>query len=303
VAEPALQRPILGWYARHARDLPWRRPDATAWGVFVSEVMLQQTPVSRVEPVWRAWLARWPTPADLAGEAPGEAVRAWGRLGYPRRALRLHEAATAMLARHDGAVPDTVDALLALPGVGTYTAAAVASFGFGRRASVVDTNVRRVQARAVQGVAQAARGLTRAETDIAARLLPLDPGTARTWNVAVMELGALVCTSRAPRCGGCPVADLCVWRAAGYPAYQGPVRPSQAWHGTDRQLRGAILALLRSADGPVHQDAIEHAAEPLGADPRKLSRCVDSLVADGLLERLGGDGYQLPGLATSSPTA
>ena len=139
-----LHQPILRWYADHARDLPWRRPEASAWSVLVSELMLQQTPVARVLPVHEAWLERWPTPASLAAEPSGEAVRAWGRLGYPRRALRLHAAAVAIVGRYDGAVPDSYDELITLPGVGDYTAAAVASFAFGRRHVVLDTNVRRV---------------------------------------------------------------------------------------------------------------------------------------------------------------
>ncbi len=306
MSEALLQHRVLGWYADHARDLPWRRPEATPWGVYVSEVMLQQTPVARVEPVWRAWLARWPSPASLAADPPGEAVRAWGRLGYPRRALRLHQSATVMVARHDGAVPDTAEGLRALPGVGAYTAAAVASFGFGRRTTVVDTNVRRVLARAVEGTAQSAPTLTRAETDLAGSVVPEDPRTARTWNVAVMEMGALVCTARSPRCAQCPVADLCRWRLAGYPAYQGPGRRSQTWHGTDRQVRGAILGLVREADRPVHRGLVEQAAERLGADAAQRTRCLGSLLADGLLEPVhlrAGDGYRLPGHTGSSAIA
>jgi A/G-specific adenine glycosylase len=155
-----LHRPILRWYATHARDLPWRRPDASAWSVLVSELMLQQTPVARVLPVHEAWLQRWPTPAALAAEPSGEAVRAWGRLGYPRRALRLHASAVAIVDRYDGRVPESYDALVTLPGVGDYTAAAVASFAFGKRHVVLDTNVRRVLARAVAGVEFPASSVT-----------------------------------------------------------------------------------------------------------------------------------------------
>lgn len=279
--ESVLHVRVLDWYAARARSLPWREPDASAWGVFVSEVMLQQTPVARVEPVWREWLTRWPSPAALAGAAAGDAVRAWGRLGYPRRALRLHEAAVAMVRHHAGAVPSTQADLLALPGVGAYTAAAVASFAFGARSTVVDTNVRRVLARSVEGVGQAAPSLTRAETDLAGSLLPADAGDARRWNVAVMELGALVCTARAPRCGECPVSDLCGWHTAGAPAYVGPVRRAQSWHGTDRQARGALLALLRGAEAPVTAAELA-AAWPSDAGQRE--RALDSLVADRLVE-------------------
>ena len=289
-APERLHHRVLEWYAVSARDLPWRRPEATPWGIFVSEVMLQQTPVARVEPVWREWLERWPSPADLAAEAPGEAVRSWGRLGYPRRALRLHAAAVAMTERHDGAVPSTESELLGLPGVGAYTAAAVATFAFGRRATVVDTNVRRVLARAVCAQEYAAPSPTRAELTVAAGLVPVDAAEARTWSVAVMELGALVCSARSPRCSDCPVADLCAWQVAGRPAYRGPARKGQAWEGTDRQLRGVLLAVLRASDTAVPRSALE----ALSDNEIQRERCLDSLVADGLVEPLAGGRYQLP---------
>ena len=286
-----MHRPILRWYADHARDLPWRRPEASAWSVLVSELMLQQTPVARVLPVHEAWLARWPTPATLAAEPSGEAVRAWGRLGYPRRALRLHAAAVAIVERFGGEVPDTYDELLTLPGVGDYTAAAVASFAFGRRHVVLDTNVRRVFARALAGVEFPAASLTRSERDLATSVLPEDEETAATWAVAVMELGALVCTAAGPRCDDCPVADLCTWRAAGCPAYDGPPRRTQAWAGTDRQCRGRLMAVLREDHGPVHSSRLE-AAWPQDRDQR--ARCLDGLVADGLVRRTGRSSWALP---------
>ena len=285
-----LHHRVLEWYAVSARDLPWRRPDATPWSIFVSEIMLQQTPVARVEPVWHQWLSRWPTPAALAADAPGEAVRAWGRLGYPRRALRLHAAAVAMTEHHDGAVPSTEAELLALPGVGTYTAAAVATFAFGERTTVVDTNVRRVLARVVAGEEYAAASPTRAELTVAAGLVPVDAAEARTWSVAVMELGALVCSARSPRCSDCPVADLCAWQVAGRPAYRGPARKGQAWEGTDRQLRGVLLAVLRASDTAVPRSALE----ALSDNEIQRERCLDSLVADGLVEPLADGRYQLP---------
>jgi len=288
-----LVRPLLDWYAASARDLPWRAPERTPWGVLVSEVMLQQTPVSRVLPVWRDWLDRWPTPARLAAEPAGEAVRAWGRLGYPRRALRLHRAAGQLVDRHGGQVPADVEALLALDGVGAYTAAAVASFAFGHRHAVVDTNDRRVLARTVEGRAMPSPALTAAEHRLAASVVPADPGTAAAWAVAVMELGAVVCTARAPRCDACPVADRCAWRQAGAPAYEGPPRRGQAWHGTDRQVRGRLLAVLRAAEGPVaSRDLL--GAVPAGDDPRQGARALASLVEDGLAEA-GPAGYALPG--------
>ena len=285
-----LHTPVLAWYADHARDLPWRSPDASPWGVLVSEIMLQQTPVARVLPAYADWLARWPTPADLAADSPGEAVRRWGRLGYPRRALRLHEAATAMVARHGGQVPATYDDLLALPGVGSYTAAAVASFAFRRRHAVLDTNVRRVLERVVGGRELPPPAVTRAERDRADALLPEDPVTAATWSVAVMEVGALVCTARRPRCAACPVADRCAWRAAGYPAYAGPPRRGQTYDGTDRQCRGRLLAVLRDAPGDVPAQRLD-AAWP---DAVQRARCLASLVSDGLALATAEGTYALP---------
>ena len=172
--------PVLAWYARNARDLPWRAPGASPWAVLVSEIMLQQTPVARVLPEYLSWMARWPTPAALAAAASGEAIRQWGRLGYPRRALRLHETATILVARHGGTVPADLDALRALPGIGSYTAAAVASFAFGQRHAVLDTNVRRVLARLVAGQpwAGTASSVSVAERRLAESLLPAEPAVA-----------------------------------------------------------------------------------------------------------------------------
>ncbi|WP_435742780.1 A/G-specific adenine glycosylase [Nocardioides sp. SYSU DS0663] len=285
-----LHEPILEWYAAHARDLPWRRPEASAWSVLVSELMLQQTPVARVLPVHEQWLERWPAPADLAAEPTGEAVRMWGRLGYPRRALRLHAAATAIVERHGGEVPTDHADLLALPGVGEYTAAAVASFAFGQRHVVLDTNVRRVLARTLGGVELPAQHVTKAERELATGVLPDDEETAATWAVAVMELGALVCTANRPACPACPVAHLCAWRAAGHPAYDGPPRRTQTWAGTDRQCRGRLLAVLRDATGAVHPSILEAA----WADEAQRRRCLAGLVADGLAVRTDAGSYALP---------
>jgi A/G-specific adenine glycosylase len=287
----ALRAEVLAWYAEHARDLPWRTADRTPWGVLVSEVMLQQTPVARVEPVWRQWLHRWPRPADLAAAAPGDAVRAWGRLGYPRRALRLHTAAAQITERHHGRVPEDLADLLALNGVGEYTAAAVASFAFGQRHAVIDTNVRRVLTRAVQGQPLPAPALTAVERRVAQTLLPRDAGTAAGWAVAVMELGALVCTARSPRCPDCPIRARCVWRRAGAPAYDGPHRRGQSWHGTDRQVRGRLLAVLRANPAPVTARALTAAVPDDDLrDPRQRDRCLASLIEDGLIETDPADG-------------
>jgi A/G-specific adenine glycosylase len=282
-----LHEEVLGWFDRAARDLPWRR-NASPWAVMVSEFMLQQTPVSRVLPVYDAWVERWPTPAGLAAESPGEAVRAWGRLGYPRRALRLHAAASAIVERHGGDVPDSLDELLALPGVGAYTAAAVRSFAFAGREVVLDTNVRRVFARVVAGVEFPAAAVTSAERDLATALLPVRD--AHRWAAATMELGALICTARSPRCDECPVADLCRWRAAGYPAYDGPARRGQAWDGTDRQCRGRLMAVLRDAPGPVPKSALDL----VWPDALQRERALDGLVADGLVEPLANGAFALP---------
>lgn len=284
-----LHRRVLDWYDRAQRDLPWRRADASPWSVMVSEFMLQQTPVARVLPVFGAWLDRWPTPADLAAEPSGEAVRAWGRLGYPRRALRLHAAATAIVADHGGAVPATYDALLALPGVGDYTASAIASFAFGRRHVVLDTNVRRVFTRVETGIQYPANSVTAAERAVATRLLP-DGDTAARWAAATMELGALVCTARAPQCEQCPIADFCRWRLAGCPEHTGPARRGQAWHGTDRQVRGRLLALLRESVEPVSKERLD----AVWPDPTQRERCLDSLLDDRLVDVLPDGSFSLP---------
>jgi A/G-specific adenine glycosylase len=287
--------PVLDWFSRHARDLPWRGPDATPWSVLVSEIMLQQTPVPRVVPAHQSWLARWPTPAALAAEPAGEAIRQWGRLGYPRRALRLHQTATIVTARHGGTVPDDIDALLALPGIGSYTAAAVASFAFGQRHAVLDTNVRRVLARLVAGQPRPASAPSVAERRMAEALLPAQPAVAARWSVAVMELGALVCTAASPRCADCPVARQCAWLAAGRPeAGDGTGRSrgrTQRYDGTDRQCRGRLLAVLRDGGGPVTQAAFD----AVWADRAQLTRALDGLIADGLADPLPDGRYALPG--------
>ncbi len=282
---------MLDWYRRHARDLPWRAPGATPWSVLVSEIMLQQTPVARVLPAHRDWLARWPTPAALAADPPGEAIRQWGRLGYPRRALWLHETATILTARYGGVVPPDLDALLALPGIGSYTAAAVASFAFGQRHAVLDTNVRRVLARLVAGRARPASTPSVAERRLAESLLPPEPAVAARWSVAVMELGALVCTAASPRCAACPVARGCAWLAAGQPADTGVKRPGQRYDGTDRQCRGRLLAVLRESGSPaLHADF-----DAVWSDQAQLDRALDGLVSDGLVDPLPDGRYALPG--------
>ncbi|MEU8678907.1 A/G-specific adenine glycosylase [Streptomyces sp. NPDC048560] len=286
----SLHTPVIGWFEQHARDLPWRRPEAGAWGVMVSEFMLQQTPVSRVLPVYEQWLARWPRPADLAADAPGEAVRAWGRLGYPRRALRLHGAAQAITERHGGDVPSEHSQLLALPGIGEYTAAAVASFAYGQRHAVLDTNVRRVFARAATGIQYPPNATTAAERKLARALLPEEDERAARWAAATMELGALVCTARNEDCSKCPISGQCAWLLAGKPAHEGPPRRGQTYAGTDRQVRGRLLAVLREAVAPVRQSALDAVWD----EPVQRARALDGLVADGLVEPLPEGQYRLP---------
>ena len=247
--------------------------------------------MSRVRPVFDAWVRRWPTPAGLAAEPAGEAVRAWGRLGYPRRALRLHAAATVVVEQHAGLLPATYAGLLALPGVGSYTAAAVMSFAFGQRHAVLDTNVRRVLARTVAGRAYPAPTPSAAERRTAESLLPDEPAAAARWAVAVMELGALVCTARGPACGSCPLREMCAWRQAGSPAYVGPVRRPQSFTGTDRQVRGLLMAMLRDSPGPVPWARLEN----IWPDPEQRDRALASLLADGLVESAGTTA-RLPGV-------
>lgn len=286
-----LELVVRQWYATAARDLPWRRPGVSAWAVMVSEFMLQQTPVARVKPVYARWISRWPTPGALADAAPGEAVREWGRLGYPRRALRLHAAAVAIDSRYDGQVPSSVEDLLSLPGVGPYTARAIAAFAYRQRHAVLDTNVRRVLARCLGGRADAGGSVTAAEWALAESVLPADPEQAASYSVAVMELGALVCTSRSPSCSSCPLAPRCAWLALDRPALEVPAKRPQGYAGTDRQVRGRLLAVLRDAEGPVPLAALQ----AVWSDQVQRDRALAGLVEDGLVEARG-EVFALPGL-------
>ena len=273
---------ICAWFDANGRDLPWRRPGTSAWGVLVSEVMSQQTPMSRVIGPWHEWMNSWPTPDDLAEEDSGEAVAAWGRLGYPRRALRLHSCAVAIATEHDGVVPNSYDELVALPGIGDYTASAVVSFAFGGRATVLDTNVRRLIARAESGIANCPTSVTRAERVVADALVPDEDVRAAKWAVASMELGALVCTARSPQCEVCPIRDGCRWVIDGRPD-NAPARRGQPWKGTDRQCRGVIMDVVRNSP---HGVKVQMA---LSAWPEldQASRCLESLLDDGLVHRRG----------------
>jgi A/G-specific adenine glycosylase len=286
---------LVDWYARSARELPWRRDDASPWAVLVSEIMLAQTPVARVVPVYEAWLSRWPSAADLAAETAAEAVRMWGKLGYPRRALRLHECAQILVAEHGGQVPHDIDTLLRLPGVGHYTARAVAVFAFGQRAPVVDTNVRRVQARLIGGQGEAAPASTSRDLAAVDALLPPDPRTAARLSIALMEFGALVCTAKSPDCQQCPLASRCAWQLAGRPAYAGPVAKPQRFAGTDRQVRGRLLDVLRATPHPVTRAELDIA----WPEPVQRERALMSLLADGLVTRPDADLYAIGGGSAS----
>ena len=282
---------LITWFDQCARDLPWRRPGTTGWGVLVSETMLQQTPVARVQPVWEEWMTRWPRPSALAAASQGEVLRAWGKLGYPRRAMRLHEAAAAIAEEHGDVVPSDVDTLLALPGIGVYTARAVAAFAYGRRAPVVDTNVRRVVARAVHGAGDAGPPSTTRDLADVDALLPADDANAARMSAALMELGQTVCTVRSPVCDTCPIAHDCAWQHAGRPAYAGPPKKVQRFAGTDRQVRGKLLDVLRGSDGPVQRAQLDAVWDDAG----QRDRCLDSLLVDGLLEQTDDGRFALPG--------
>lgn len=273
---------LLKFYADCARTIVWRTPETSAWGVLLSEVMSQQTPVKRVEPSWIEWMRSWPTPAHLAAADTADVLRAWGKLGYPRRALRLKECAQAIVDKHGGEVPESVPALLALPGIGDYTARAVAAFAYRQRVPVVDTNVRRTYGRLVDGKFLPPAASKR-ELALVESMLPESPEVAAQWSVAIMELGALVCTTK-PDCASCPLIDACTWQRLGRPApseaEQDKARKRvQKFAGTDRQVRGKIMAVLRDATSPVAMPDIE-AVWP--QDPAQLSRALFSLLEDGL---------------------
>ena len=286
---PAATR-ILAWYQQAERALPWRAPGTDAWGVYVSEVMAQQTQVARVANEWPAWMERWPSPAAMAASAPADVVRQWGRLGYPRRALWMHAAAVRMVQEHEGRVPDDDAALRALPGVGEYTAAAVRAFAHGHRVPVLDVNVRRVHTRLFDGAATPTPSVTKAEREHHESFLPPDARVASVLSQAVMELGAVVCTARDPQCDTCPVADLCAWRAAGSPPAARAPRRQPSFDGSDRQCRGALMRVLREAHTPVPLSALEAA----WSDALQRARCLDGLVADGLVVPLDRKRYSLP---------
>lgn len=278
---------LTSWFDEYERPLPWR--STTPWGVMVSEFMLQQTPVDRVLPVWHEWLSRWPTPADLAAESPGTAIRAWGRLGYPRRAHRLHASAALIVELHGGEVPDGEVELLALPGVGDYTAAAIRAFAFGQRSVVLDTNVRRVIARALDAQPTPPGHITRGEKQRADDLWPQADAESARWSAAVMEFGALVCTARTPQCTDCPVVHVCAWTAAGQPE-GAPVRRQPRYEGSDREVRGRLLQVVRDADGAVTRARLTK----VWSDDEQRDRALAGLIVDGLLVERPRHHFCLP---------
>ena len=281
---------LVAWFTRAKRELPWRAPGVSPWQIMVSEFMLQQTPVARVAPIWVEWIARWPTPSATASASAADVLRAWGKLGYPRRAKRLHECAVVIAEEHGDVVPDDVDTLLGLPGVGAYTARAVACFAYRKRVPVVDTNVRRVVARAIAGRADAGSPSTVRDHAEVEALLPND-ALAADFSAALMELGATVCTARSPKCGLCPLT-VCAWRDAGYPIGDGPARPTQRYTGTDRQVRGKLLDVLRANSTPVPRAQLDVVWL---TDTAQRDRALDSLLVDGLVEQTADGRFALAG--------
>ena len=271
--DPVAVDVVLAWGRANLRDLPWRRT-RDPWTILVSETMLQQTQVARVVDRLPRFLERFPTVERCASAPAGAVVEEWAGLGYNRRPLNLHRAAVAMVERHDGRVPERLDDLLALPGVGPYTARAVRAFAHELPAAVVDTNIGRILARWEGATLTPKQVQTRADA-----LAPVDDPWL--WNQSIMELGALVCTKRTPACADCPAASWCAWRGLGDDPAVGSAAVSVGqprFEGSDRQLRGRLVDALRR--GPV---AVGDVAGVVGDDdPERVARIVAGLVRDGL---------------------
>ena len=339
------------WWLNNARELPWRFGHTSPWGVLVSEVMSQQTQMSRVVPYWQMWMQQWPDPQSLSQATAAEILTAWGKLGYPRRALRLQECARVITQDYHGILPTTYDELVALPGIGDYTASAVLSFAFGVRIAVVDTNIRRVLSRVFLGQESLGGSATKQERQLASDVLPHDINqvqhaacanhteqshhtaksyrteqtsnttqanhayqseqpeqTQRTqssdhiapwnkpsaiWNQAVMELGATVCTAKAPQCEQCPLQKYCAFYASGLPGLgQQRTRPRQKFKGTDRQVRGIVLDALRKL--PQGSVLTRSQVEQLWENQTQLGECIASLDNDGLIEILPQGDISFP---------
>jgi len=279
-----LEKPIVSWFKKNKRDLPWR--NTTPWGVMVSEYMLQQTPVNRVLPKWHEWMQRWPTPQDLAKATPAQVITAWGRLGYPRRALRLHAAAQIITEDFNNQVPEDAATLQTLPGIGEYTAAAITAFAFEQQSLVMDVNIRRLLTRIIDGNEHPKPAPTTKEK--ASRLALKPDKNAHIWAAATMELGALVCTSKNPICEKCPVISQCNWRKNGYPK-TALVRKSQDWQGTDRKCRGTIVQALRE-----NESLTENAIKKLWPDESQVEKALKTLQEDLLIEAIPRNRYRLP---------
>ncbi len=279
-----LERTIIDWFKKNKRDLPWRKTDS--WGVLVSEIMLQQTPVQRVLPVYNEWMKRWPTAADLAKASPAEVITAWGRLGYPRRALRLHECAKVITTEYKGVIPDTEAELRKLPGIGEYTAAAMVAFAFNGSSIVLDINIRRLFSRLFKGEEAPSAAPTKAERDEYAQYVPKK--NPHLWAAATMELGALICTAKNPVCGRCPVADQCLWRSLDYPAST-RIKRTQTWHGTDRQCRGTVVQALRDNSVLTKREILL-----LWDVPSQVEKAILTLLDDGLIEERKKNTFSLP---------
>ena len=277
-----MQPELIQWFKKNKRDLPWR--NTSPWGVLVSEYMLQQTPVNRVLPIWHQWLATWPDAHSLAQAPKSEVIRAWGRLGYPRRAVRLHESSKIIAHQFDNQVPSSYEELLSLPGVGDYTASAIMAFAFNKRSLVLDINIRRLFSRLIDGVETAPSSISQLERALRTELIPAQQ--PHLWAAATMEFGALVCTAKNPDCDACPLQSECAWRALGYPKSQPKPKPS--FTGSDRQCRGTILNLLRQQVQASHNEL-----STLWPDADQFEKGLKTLIADGLIETTGKKSYKL----------
>ena len=275
------------WFASNKRDLPMRHDDVSDWGTLVFEIMSQQTPVSRVQPIWLDWMQRWPTPVDLATASSADILVAWANLGYPSRALRLKNCAGTIVEKHDGQVPLTMKELTLLPGVGTYTASALLAFRHGIRVPVLDTNIRRVLVRFLDGREFPPHSTpSKAETARADALLPDDGAHAAEVSMALMEFGALVCTQLSPHCEECLMRACCAWAAAGFPKDEKRPTP-QPYTGTDRQARGRIMKALRAAhfeggEGLTKRRVLD-AARLDGGDRYQPTRVYRALLQEGMI--------------------
>lgn len=283
-------QPVLAkWFRANARELPWRESDVTPWQIFVSEVMLQQTPANRVATAWTEWIDRWPDPTSTADATPAQILRQWDRLGYPRRALHILDAAKVVTQEFAGVMPATYEELVALPGIGDYTANAILAFAYNRKSVVLDTNIRRVIGRVWHGQERPSQTISKIEKEFAASLVPSSHKAASNWSASVMEFGALVCTARNPQCDTCIIRANCSWKLNGFPKSE-QVRKTQKFEGTDRQVRGRIMKVLKDSKSAVEKSAFTNSS----VDARQRNRALDSLINDGLVEVTRNGKFRLP---------